>query len=416
LADEQFGFRTNSSMDMALYKLINDILMSIKNKLLVEGFFCDLEKAFDCVDHDLLLSKIHWYGISGKGHNLIQSYFKNIYQRVIIVNKSRQYYSEWEPIRYGVPQGSILGPLFFILYINDLPKTMAISASPVLFADNTSMFITKSDPMEFANTINRNIKKINNWLKSNALSLNIDKTHFFQFHTKLNQNYDPQISYENKQITKAQNIKFLEIIIESNLSRKQHIDDIISELNKACFAIRSIKPFMSLEAMRLIYFSYFHSVLSYGIIFWGNSVHSKFIFKIQKRTIRVITDSWIRDSCRDLFKKLQILPLYSQYIYSLCMFAVKNRDLFELNSDICKISTKYNNDFHLPSVQLKLFQKVVFYSGIKTYNHLSLTIKELSYDVKQFRWVLKRFIQSNSFYSLEEYFDFNWKWLMFCLL
>jgi len=134
---------------------------------------------------------------------------------------------------------------------------------------------------------------------------------------------------------------------------------------------------MSLEVMRLVYFSYFHYFLSYGIIFWGNSVHSEYIFKIQKRTIRVITNCGIRDSCQGWFKKLQILPLYSQYIYSLLMFVVKNRDLFKLNSDIHKISTRYSNDLHLPSAQLKLFQKRVFYSGIKTYNHLPLTIKEL---------------------------------------
>jgi len=108
---------------------------------------------------------------------------------------------------------------------------------------------------------------------------------------------------------------------------------------------------MSLEALRLIYFSYFHSVLSYGITFWSNSVHRKYIFRIQKRTIRVITNSGIRDSCHDLFKKLQILPLYSQYIYSLFMFLVKNGDLFKLNSNIHKISTRYKNDFHLPSAQ-----------------------------------------------------------------
>jgi hypothetical protein len=152
------------------------------------------------------------------------------------------------------------------------------------------------------------------------------------------------------------------------------------------------------------------------LIFCGNSVHSKFIFKIQKRTITVISNSGIRDSCHGLFQKLQILPLYSQYIYSLIMFVVKNRHLLELNSDIHKISTRYNNDFHLPSVQLKLFQKRIFYSGIKTYDHLTLAIKILSYDVKLFRPVLKRFTQSNSFYSLEEYFDFNWKCVMFCLL
>jgi hypothetical protein len=97
------------------------------------------------------------------------------------------------------------------------------------------------------------------------------------------------------------------------------------------------------------------------------------------------------------------------------MFVIKN-SLFELNSDIHKISTGYNNDLHLPPAQLNLFQKGVLYSGIKIYNHLPLTIKEVSQNVKLFSRVLKRFIQSNSLYSLKEYFDFNWKRVMLCLL
>jgi len=152
----------------------------------------------------------------------------------------------------------------------------------------------------------------------------------------------------------------LGIIIDSNLSWKQHIDDIIPKLNKVCFAIRSVKPFMPLEVRRFSYFPYFHSVLFYGIVFWGNSVHSKYIFEIQKRIIRIITNAGIRDSRQDLFKKLQMLPFYSQYIYSLLMFAVKNRDLFKLNSDIHGFSKRHDNDFHLPSAKLKLFQEGVF--------------------------------------------------------
>jgi hypothetical protein len=171
------------------------------------------------------LSKLNWYGISGKEYKLLSAYLKNRYHRVIITNKSKRYYSKWEPIRHGIPQGSILGPVFFILCINDFPKTIAGLANPVLFADDTSMIISKSDPTEFINTISRNIIKINEWFKSNLLSLNIDKTYFVQFCTKTNQKHDFQTSYENRQIIKAQNIKFLGIIMDSNLSWKQHIDD-----------------------------------------------------------------------------------------------------------------------------------------------------------------------------------------------
>jgi len=108
-------------------------------------------------DQDLLLTKILWYGISDKGHKLIKYYLENRYQRVIITNNARQYYSEWKPFKYGVPQGSILSPLLFIMYINDLPQTIAILANPIIFADDTSMTVTTSDPIEFINIINRNI-------------------------------------------------------------------------------------------------------------------------------------------------------------------------------------------------------------------------------------------------------------------
>jgi hypothetical protein len=133
LVDEQFGFRIKSSTDLASYELINDVLVSLYNKLLVGSVFCDLQKAFDCVDHDTLLSKMNWYGISGKEYKLLSSYLRNRHHTVIITNKSTQYCSKWEPIRFGIPQGSILGPLLFILYINDLQKTIVGLANPVLF-------------------------------------------------------------------------------------------------------------------------------------------------------------------------------------------------------------------------------------------------------------------------------------------
>jgi len=119
----------------------------------------------------------------------------------------------------------------------------------------------------------------------------------------------------------------------------------------------------------MIYFSYFHSILSYGIIFWGNSAPNNSILKIQKRTIRVIVNSSIRTSGRELFKELQILTLHSQYIYSLLMSVINNRYLFKLNSDVHNLSTRHNSDLHLSTANPTIFQKGALYSGIKMCNN-----------------------------------------------
>jgi len=214
-----------------------------------------------------------------------------------------------------------------------------------------------------------------------------------------------QIISSNTIITNINSTKFLGLIIDSTLSWKDHITRLTSKLNKACCPIRAIKPFMSLDVMKMIYYSYVHSVISYVIIFWGNSHLSDSIFKIQKRIIRVITNSGRCDSCRDFYKKLQILPLPSQYIFSLLVFVNKNRSCFISNSEIHDINTQHNHNLHLPSTNLTLVQKGVFFPGSKIYNHLPLNIKMLSKDAKRFKSALRTYLIEHAFYSLDEYYQ-----------
>jgi len=162
---------------------------------------------------------------------------------------------------------------------------------------------------------------------------------------------------------------------------------------------------MSLDVMKMIYYSYVHSVISYGIIFWGNSHLSDSIFKIQKRIIRVITNSGRHDSCRDFYKKLQIFPLPSQYIFSLLVFVNKNRSCFISNSEIHGINTCHNHNLHLPSTNLTLVQKGVLFSGSKIYNRLTLNIKMLSKDANRFKSTLRTYLTEHAFYSLDEYYQ-----------
>jgi len=142
---------------------------------------------------------------------------------------------------------------------------------------------------------------------------------------------------------------------------------------------------MSLDVLRSTYFSYAHSILSYGIIFWGNSSYSDDIFKIQKR---IIMNSSRNASCRQLFKDLNILPIQPQYIYSILLFVIKHKDQFLSNSQVYKINTRQTCDLYVPTANLTVYQKGVYYSGIKIYNHLPTAIKDLSDDKNKFKLAL----------------------------
>ena len=144
------------------------------------------------------------------------------------------------------------------------------------------------------------------------------------------------------------------------LSWNTHIDSIIKKLSKACYIIRNAKAYMSLSSLKVIYHALFHSVMSYGVIFWGNSPHSHIIFRIQKKAIRIIEGCGNRVSCRNLFKKLHILPLPSQYMLSLLMFVVQNENLFLTNNKNHNLDTRQRNNLHLPQANLTIYQKGAF--------------------------------------------------------
>jgi hypothetical protein len=196
------------------------------------------------------------------------------------------------------------------------------------------------------------------------------------------------------------------LIIDDSQSWKAHMDHIMSKLNAACFAIQTIQPIMSTETLRMVYFAYIHSIISFGTIFGGNQPHSEKIFKLQKRVIRIITHSRIRDSCRELFKRLEILPLYSQYIFSLSMFIGKSKHLFTTNNQIHSVHTWFKTNLQPHLTNLAKFQMGVYYSRIKIFNNFSHEIKDLANETIQFRNALKRFPPINSFYNSEEYFNY----------
>jgi len=176
-----------------------------------------------------------------------------------------------------------------------LPNLASIGTKILLYVDDASIIITSPKLENFGTKIDNIFGDINIWFKVNQLILNYNKTHYLQFNMKNNWDYNLKLNYRGNYIKSSSNTKFLGLIIDDSLSWKAHIGQMMSKLNTACFVIRTIQAIMSPETLRMVYFAYIHSIMSYGIILGGNQPYCDKIFKIQKRVIRIITNSRMRD-------------------------------------------------------------------------------------------------------------------------
>jgi len=168
-------------------------------------------------------------------------------------------------------------------------------------------------------------RSINTNTNTNLLSINFNRTHHLQFITKNKPKSHIQITYSNKQISTISSIKFLGLYINDTINWEYHIEYILPKLSAVCYAVRILEPYMSLETLKIVYYSNFNSIINYGLPFWGNSPHIKKIFRMQKRIVRIMMGCRKEVSYRNLFRKLKILPLMSHYVLSLMMFIIKTK-------------------------------------------------------------------------------------------
>ena len=307
--DNQYGFRPKHSTEYAALELVDRIITQMDKKETPINIFLDLSKAFDTIDHTILLAKLRYYGIHDTALLLLKSYLNNRKQYVEFEDTK----SEILPITVGVPQGSILGPLLFIIYINDFSQASSVFKF-IMYADDTTLF---SNLKSFGNNIqtreyliNAELSNVREWLDINKLSLNKSKSKYMIFHVP---NKDIQyltLKIDNVIIEKVDEFSFLGLTMDTNLNWKRHSEKICNKCAKMIGILNRLKYVLPHGIKIMLYNSLILPHINYCIMAWGYK--GSRLLKIQKKAARIITLSGYSTHSEPLFKQLNMLKIADQ--------------------------------------------------------------------------------------------------------
>lgn len=384
ISSSQFGFRHGYSTEMALIHLTDQIKKLIDEGCLVASIFIDLTKAFDSINHNILFTKLESIGICGPALSLLKSYLHNRVQVVSISNV----YSRQRTTNIGVPQGSILGPLLFLIYINDLPKCLS-SSQCILYADDTTIFTSHKDISSLVTILNTDLESIFKWCNTNMLSINASKTKFVVFTShQRNVTSAPNITFGPHSISPCSFSSFLGILLDCNLKYQRHIAHIKKKLAYGIRVLVKTRPYFSRSTLLSLYHSFVHSHFTYGITCWGNTynTHISSLQIVQNHAIRLITSSPRFSNAKSLLHENNILTLTELTKFNLGIFFYRllNNQLpptiFPSSDLVIYSNTRFalNNNFLLPSIRTNYGKQTVKFTSISLWNTLPLNIKSIS--------------------------------------
>ena len=390
---QQFGFRKGHSTSHALNFSIEHIQKSLAKHMHVLAIFIDFSKAFDTIDHKILLHKLWHYGIRGNAHSLLQDYLSKRTQYTNILNEE----SDKALVIYGVPQGSVLGPLLFLIYINDLIECSE-QASFVLFADDTNIFVAGKSYNEAVEKANSILSCVSNYTRANKLHINLEKTCFMHFQPKstipMTDTDNSILTLSGNEVEEVSETKFLGVTIDNQLSWVAHLKNLTKKLKCCSGQLNRISNLIPEELHKSIYHTLFESHLSYGITVWGgvSSVKLRPLFIAQKQCIRILfgdkqaylekfkTTARVRPYQsqklgKEFYEKEHTKPLFSQHklfaVYNLYNYQVLNSTfkILKLRTPIAmyscfSVSERKETLLHLPKNQSESF----FYSASSLWN------------------------------------------------
>jgi hypothetical protein len=409
IADSQFGFRKNRSTTKALIDYFEHIIDGLENGRHVLGTFLDMSKAFDCVDTEVLLGIMADYGITGSALTWFRTYLLERYQvvqiRAPVKGHIKLFQSEEKMLVGGVPQGSILGPLLFLLYVNGLSKIGSFRT--IQFADDTSLVCVaeSAESVEMDNFIAAN--GLSQHITHLGLKVNESKTVLMNFSLVGRNAAASSLLLNTVVLNESNSAKLLGMTVDSKLSWALHVERLCGELSSAIFLLRRLSTYCDASTLRVAYFSTVHAKLCYGIALWGgcSAANMTKVLRVQKRAVRCIAGLKNRQSCRAAFKSLGILTAPALYIFETIRHVMGGDILAERTEHAYCTRASAAVSLALPRVRLGLTVRKPSYIGKRFFNMLPNDLRVKIVERPKFMLCLKTFLVNKVLYTVDEFMN-----------